>query len=69
MVVFVKTVLEPGLIRFVVRLEGNGEAGVVGRLFDAGCPEFVGPDGVVGALTVVVGRGSWLGGPAGSPVS
>lgn len=27
----------------------------------------VGADGVVGALIVVVGRGSWLGGPAGSP--
>lgn len=46
-----------------------GAEGVVGRL-QIGTIFVVGMEGVVGALiVVVVGLGSWLGGPGGSPGS
>lgn len=57
---------------FSTELEGGvplvvDPEGVVGRL--QVWPIFVvdGAEGVVGALIVVVGLGSWLGGPGGSP--
>ena len=62
------------LDELVVGEEAGGEdnvgafEGVVGRLRGWATP-VDGPDGVVGALIVVVGRGNWLGGPAGRPGS
>lgn len=58
-------------IRSPTGLEGGevvvGPDGVVGRLMRGTMFVADGTEGVVGALIVVVGRGNWLGGPAGRP--